>query len=58
VNCPSVEALRPNHGWGNSRHMQSCRKRKEMKCGEKEERIRTIGIAEENREEILKYREF
>jgi hypothetical protein len=33
-------------------------KRKERKCGEKEkERTRVIGIAEENREELWKYRE-
>jgi hypothetical protein len=33
VNLPSVEALKPDHGWGNSCHMQSCRKRQERKCG-------------------------
>ena len=27
VNLPSIEALRPYHGWGNSRHMQSCGKK-------------------------------
>jgi hypothetical protein len=27
VNCPSVIAPRPNHGWGNLRHMQSCREK-------------------------------
>jgi hypothetical protein len=27
VNRPSVKALRPNHGRGNSRHTQSCREK-------------------------------
>jgi hypothetical protein len=33
VNRPSVEALRPDHGWGNSRHTQSCRKGKKGSVG-------------------------
>jgi hypothetical protein len=27
VNHPSVKSLRPDHGWGNSRHTQSCREK-------------------------------
>jgi hypothetical protein len=27
VNRPSVKTLRPDHGWGNSRHTQSCREK-------------------------------
>jgi hypothetical protein len=38
VNRPSIEALIPDHGWGNSCQTQSCRKRKERKCGGKEEK--------------------
>jgi hypothetical protein len=45
VNRPSVEALRPDHGWGNSCHTQPCRTRQERKCGG--ERGHATGIAEE-----------
>jgi hypothetical protein len=37
VNHPSVEALRPDHGWGNSCHTQSCRKGKKGSVGKREE---------------------
>jgi hypothetical protein len=37
ANCPSTEALRPDHGQENSRHTQPCRKkaRKEVWKGKK-----------------------
>jgi hypothetical protein len=53
VNRPSVEALRPDHGWGNSRHTQSCRTRQERKCGDKGERMHATGIVEEKTEGTL-----
>jgi hypothetical protein len=61
VNRPSVTAPRPDHGWGNSRHTQSCRekgKRGSVVKEEKEGRARATEIAEENREKLEKYREF
>jgi hypothetical protein len=60
VNRPSVEALRPDHRWGNSHHTQSCRKRQERKCGEGkgEKRTRVIGIAEEKPGGTLEIQEF
>jgi hypothetical protein len=51
VNCPSVKALRPDHGWGNSHHTQSCRekgKRGSVVDGRKRERARATGIVKEN----------
>jgi hypothetical protein len=49
VNRPSVKALRPDHGWGNSRHTQSCREKgKRGSVVKGRERARATGIAEEN----------
>jgi hypothetical protein len=49
VNCPSVKALRPDHGRGNSRHTQSCREKgKRGSVVKSGDRARTTGIAEEN----------
>jgi hypothetical protein len=38
VNRPSVEAPRPDHGWGNSHHTQSFRKGKKGSVGKGEKR--------------------
>jgi hypothetical protein len=49
VNRPSIKSLRLDHGWGNSCHTQSCREKgKRGSVAKGRERVRVIGIAEEN----------
>jgi hypothetical protein len=49
VNRPSVKSLRPDHGWGNSCHTQSCREKgKRGSVVRVVERAHAIGIVEEN----------
>jgi hypothetical protein len=58
ANRPSVEALKPDHGQGNSFHMQSCRekgKRGSVVGGGG--RAGATGIAEGEPKELWKYRE-
>jgi hypothetical protein len=40
VNRPFIEALRPDHRWGNSCHTQSCRKDKKGSVGNGRESAR------------------
>jgi hypothetical protein len=62
VNLPSVKALTPDHGRGNSRHTQSCRekgKRGSVVEGRKRERERESDRDRRREQEKLwKHREF